>query len=117
MNVAYHGNYFTWFEVGRVKLLDDVGIPYRDIERSGFKLPVLEAHAEFSSPSGFDDRLTLKSTIPENPILRIRINYEVFREEEMIASGYTLHVFVNESGSPVRPPRLFSSRISHYFAR
>ena len=31
MGVVYNGNYFTWFEVGRVELLRDIGISYKDL--------------------------------------------------------------------------------------
>ena len=33
MGVVYHGNYFTWFEIARVQLLEDLGCPYRELEK------------------------------------------------------------------------------------
>ena len=42
MGIVYHGNYLIWFEVGRIVLLDEIGLPYRDVEKAGFRLPVLE---------------------------------------------------------------------------
>ena len=35
MGVVYHGNYFTWFEIARVQLLEDLGCPYRELEKKG----------------------------------------------------------------------------------
>jgi acyl-CoA thioester hydrolase len=115
MSVVYHGNYFSWFEVGRVGLLNEVGIPYREIEKAGYQLPVLEAHAEFASPAEFDDHLTVETTIPEKPMARVRLNYAIHRGTTLIASGYTVHVFINERGAPVRPPKLFRDHINPCF--
>ncbi len=38
MGVVYHGNYFTWFEVGRVELLRQVGLELQDA-RGGRRQP------------------------------------------------------------------------------
>ncbi|NBP90463.1 MAG: hypothetical protein EBU50_04445, partial [Opitutae bacterium] len=42
MGVTYHGNYLPWFEMARVAMLDKIGYPYRELEKDGFLLPVLE---------------------------------------------------------------------------
>src|SRR5579862_7928745 len=51
--VVYHANYFRYFEVGRVELLRVRGVRYRDLETSGFRLPVVEARASYRSPARF----------------------------------------------------------------
>ena len=35
MGVVYHGNYFAWFEVGRVELLRKAGWSYKGLEAEG----------------------------------------------------------------------------------
>ena len=47
MGVAYHANYFMWFEVGRSELLRSLGQTYRSLETAGRYLPVIEARCEF----------------------------------------------------------------------
>ena len=42
--------------------------------------------------------------IADLPLLRIRLEYEVYRGEELLATGSTVHAFVDRSGRPVRPP-------------
>ena len=32
MGVVYHGNYFAWFEVGRVELCRQLGFEYKQME-------------------------------------------------------------------------------------
>ena len=46
MGVAYHANYFRWFEMGRTELFRSLGMPYRQIEAKGFMLPILECQCK-----------------------------------------------------------------------
>ena len=46
MGIVYHANYLTWFEIGRTTLLKELGLPYRQLEAEGYRLPVLEISAK-----------------------------------------------------------------------
>ena len=115
MGFVYHGNYLPWFEVARTHMLKEQGIPYRQLEKEGFFLPVLEANLRYHKPAFYDDELTVVSTMKEKPSLRIRIEYEVFRGSELLATGHTQHAFIDRTGRPVRPPSLFTERMSELF--
>ncbi|MSU51508.1 MAG: acyl-CoA thioesterase [Opitutus sp.] len=104
MGVVYHGNYLPWFEVGRTTLLKEMGLAYRQLEADGFRLPVLEVSAKYFRPALYDDTITIITTLREKPLLRIRLDYEVRRGEELLATGFTVHAFIDRTGKPVRPP-------------
>jgi acyl-CoA thioester hydrolase len=104
MGVVYHGSYLPWFEIGRTTLLKELGLPYRKLESEGYRLPVLEVSAKYFRPAVYDDTLTIVTTLREKPILRIRLDYEVRRGEELLATGHTVHAFIDREGKPVRPP-------------
>jgi acyl-CoA thioester hydrolase len=104
MGVVYHGNYLPWFEVGRTNLLKELGLPYRRLEEEGFRLPVLEVSARYLRPAVYDDTVTIVTRLLEKPLLRIRLEYEVKRGEELLATGHTVHAFIDREGRPVRPP-------------
>ena len=104
MGVVYHGNYLPWFEVGRTTLLKELGLPYRQLEEEGFRLPVLEVSARYLRPAVYDDTVTIVTRIHDRPLLRIRLEYEVKRGEELLATGHTVHAFIDREGRPVRPP-------------
>lgn len=104
MGVVYHANYLPWFEIGRTKLLKEVGIPYRDLEAAGYRLPVLEASARYLRPARYDDLLDIVTTLADRPLVRIRLSYEVRRGEELLATGSTVHAFVDLEGRIARPP-------------
>ncbi len=115
MGIVYHGSYLPWFEIGRTTLLKEIGLPYRQLEADGFRLPVLEVTAKYLRPAVYDDALTIVTTMREKPLLRIRLEYEVLRGDELLATGQTLHAFVDRQGKPVRPPASLVAKMSAAF--
>src|SRR5687768_17754441 len=63
MGVVYHGNYLPWFEVGRTTLLKELGLPYRQLEADGYRLPVLEVSAKYLRPAVYDDTITIVTVL------------------------------------------------------
>jgi acyl-CoA thioester hydrolase len=116
MGIVYHGSYLPWFEIGRTNLLKEQGIPYRSLEAEGFRLPVLEASLKYHRPAVYDDTVTVVTTLREKPALRIRLDYEIYRGDELLVTGHTLHAFIDRTGKPVRPPASFTQRMKELFA-
>jgi acyl-CoA thioester hydrolase len=115
MGVVYHGNYLPWFEVARTQLLREQGFAYRQLEADGFRLPVLEISAKYRRPAVYDDVITIVATIAEKPALRIRVDYEVLRGEELLATGSSIHAFCDRTGRPTRPPAAFVARMNELY--
>lgn len=116
MGIVYHANYLPWFEVARTQLLREQGFPYRQLELDGFRIPVLEVAAKYARPALYDDTLDILACIREKPLLRIRIEYEVRRGEELLATGMSAHAFCDLNGRPTRPPPAFVARMNAVFA-
>lgn len=115
MGIVYHAHYLPWFEIGRTTLLKENGLPYRQLEADGYRLPVLEIHARYLRPAVYDDHLAILTTLREKPALRIRLDYEVFKGATLLATGHSLHAFINHSGQPVRPPAYFVAKMAELF--
>lgn len=115
MGVVYHGNYLPWFEIGRTTLLKEQGLPYRQLEADGYWLPVLEVTANFRRPARYDDVLTIVTTLREKPSLRIRLDYEVLKDDVLLATGQSSHAFIDRNGRPVRPPPSFVAKMDELF--
>lgn len=116
MGVVYHGSYLPWFEIGRTTLLKEQGLPYRQLEADGFRLPVLEVSARYLRPAVYDDTVTLVTTLREKPTLRIILEYEIFNGDTLLATGRTMHAFIDRQGRPIRPPAHFVTRMNELFA-
>lgn len=45
MGVVYHSNYFVWFEIGRTRLIEQLGFDYLAMEEEGILAPVIDIQA------------------------------------------------------------------------
>ncbi len=107
MRVAYYSRYLEWFEVGRTEYLREFGWPYRSMEEEGVFLPVVEAHVRYHKSAHYDDRIQVRTCIGGMSGARLKIECEVWREDQLLASGYTVHTFLNADGKLIRPPKVF----------
>jgi acyl-CoA thioester hydrolase len=107
MGVAYHGNYFAWFEVGRTDLLRGHGMTYKDLEAQDVHLPVIEAQARFVRPALYDDVLEIRTRVSEVSGARLTFAYEVRRgQDDLLATGSTSHAAVDGRGRARRLPEV-----------
>ena len=111
MGIAYNGHYLTWFEVARTEFLRDTGFSYKETEQMGFFLPLIEAGIKYLKPVLYDDVIILRSCVGNRPALRLRINYEITRDGELLSTGFTQHVFTDSNMNPSRPSKDILRRI------
>ena len=106
MGVAWHGNYFAWFEVGRTDLLRGLGATYRELETRGLRLPVIDCHAAYLRPARYDDDLEVLTRLRSMRGARLEFEYEVRCEgiAELVATGATTHASTDPAGKPRRLP-------------
>lgn len=111
MGIVYYSNYFVYFEVARTEHFRDLGIEYKELEKKGFYLVVLEALCNYASPARYDDLLEIRTSFRKNGKSKLRFEYTVFNislnnlsSEKSSAEGYTTHVFVNKNARPIKIP-------------
>ena len=106
MGVVYYANYLVWFEVARTDWLRERGWSYREMESTGFSLPVLEAHCEYRQSARYDDEVEARATGSLLSPVRVRFEYEITRAADgaALANGHTVHVTIDRAGKPCRLP-------------
>jgi acyl-CoA thioester hydrolase len=106
MGVVYYANYLVWFEVARTEWLRQSGWSYRDMERDGTALPVIEAHCEYRQPARYDDEMEIAARGTLLTPVRMRFDYDVVRvaDNTVAAVGHTVHAAVDAGGKPCRLP-------------
>jgi acyl-CoA thioester hydrolase len=95
MGVAYHGNYFAWFEVGRTEFLRELGFDYKTLEREeGCYIVVADASCRYKAAARYDDLLRIRTELRgiRGPVLRF--GYTVLRDGDgaLLAEGETAHL-------------------------
>jgi len=106
MGLAYHANYFRWFEIGRSEMFRSLGMAYRDIEKRGIFLPVAEVGCKYLAPIRYDDLLVIETTLDTSVRGSMKFDYTIFKENDntALARGFSKHPFMTREGKVVRPP-------------
>ena len=115
MGIVHHASYLPWLEIARGNLLKERGISYAKLEESGILLPVVEIKMNYRRPATYDDIVTIKTIIKERPFAKIRVDYELQKEDQLIADGYSIHAFMNQSGQPIKAPRFIKETLATGF--
>lgn len=63
MGVAWHGNYFRYFEVAREALLNQFNYGYRQMKESGYLWPVVDARVKYRHALTFEQRIRVRAHI------------------------------------------------------
>ena len=118
--VVYNANYLRYFEIGRTELMRQWVCSYRDIEKLGFVLPVIECWSRFKAPAFYDDLLLIETTVAEVSHLKCRFSYRILRREEglarpkLLVKGYTVHAAVTQEGRLTRLPEEIIRKIAAF---
>ena len=79
--VLYYGFYAQYYEIGRVELLRSLGISYKEIESSGYALPVVSMQ---TTPALYDDLLNVRTIIKTKPLSKIIFDYEIYNIQKKL---------------------------------
>lgn len=116
MGIVFHGNYFTYFEVGRVDYLVNLGLteggrPIRDFENV-----VVAAHCDFKSPARLHDPLVVQVRTREirssSFVFEFRIRHK--GQNRLVAEGYTAHCAIGDDFKPIPVPENFRKTLSEF---
>ena len=113
MGISYYANYLVWFEAARTEYFRALGLVYTEFEKKGILLPVAEAYCRYISPSAYDDLLTVRTVVSQIRQSSIRFEYHVLKNHapKPIATGYTVHVFIDRNLKPIRIPEALKSKV------
>lgn len=104
MGVVYHAHYLAYFDVGRTEYLRARGASYAELERRGFRLAVVELGVRYLRPARFDDELRLAVRVTELGRASVRFDYELRRDDELLATGHTRLGCLDTGNRPVPLP-------------
>lgn len=117
MGFLYHAHYVDYYDVARTELLRKMGSSNKELEESGYMLPVIEVVSKYKNPAYYDDLLNVRVWIEDMPQVKIKFNYEVYREGgELINTGHVVLAFMNAATRRAcRGPKWFLDIFRPYF--
>jgi acyl-CoA thioester hydrolase len=110
MGFVYYGNYYIYFEVGRVEYMRNKGIDYKQMEiQDDCFIVVAESKCRYRRPARYDDPLRIRTRVTEFKRRTIHFSYEVLHDEtgELLATGETVHVVCDSRGKPKTLPEKY----------
>lgn len=93
--ITHHAAYVAWLEAGRVEWLRQQGLSYREIERAGYNLPVVELQLRYLTATRFDDELIVRTGLADLRSRSVRFVYEVLtptQHARQVANGMSRHI-------------------------
>ena len=121
LGISYYANYFVWFEAARTEYFRALGFPYTECEKKGYFLPVVETGAKYLGPSTYDDLLMIRTSVAKLGKSSMRFEYQVFKKDSrggmtqsLLATGFSVHVFVDRQMRPVRIPQEVKEIVTEY---
>lgn len=102
--VAHHASYPAWLEMGRTELLRTRGVRYRDLEAQGIYIVVVKLEINYRKPVRYDDELALCTTLTRRSRVKIEHEYELRRDDEVLATARTVLACVNSDGTVLPVP-------------
>ncbi|MBT2215002.1 acyl-CoA thioesterase [Virgibacillus dakarensis] len=109
MGVVYHANYLVWFEIGRTKFIENLGLNYADMEKHNVVSPVIDAQISFKKPIRYGEEAIVETWLEKYDGLRSVYVYQILNGAGNVAvSGTTEHVIVKkDSFRPLSLRRAF----------
>ncbi len=100
MGIVHHSNYIRWFEEARVDFLEQVNMPYEDLEARGIICPVVSVQCKYVGMTHFGDIVCISLKVEEFNGIRLILSYEVKdkRTGELRCTGRSSHCYLDEKG-------------------
>ncbi|MFI3281359.1 MAG: thioesterase family protein [Rikenellaceae bacterium] len=114
MGIIHHSNYIRYFEAARCDFMRTLGLSYAEVEARGIMMPILDVESHYIAPLYFDEDITIKISLFEEPKVRIVFHYEIINSKGKVVNygSTTLGFMHSTSRRPTRVPEWFLTMIT-----
>ncbi len=116
MGVVYHANYLVWLELGRTKLIQDLGFSYVEMENDGIVSPVLDLQITYRKAMRYGEKAIVKTWVESVSPLRVVYGYEIYNGNgERCITAFTTNICAKKEGfRPVSFKKLYPEWYEKY---
>lgn len=112
--VAWHGHYVAWLEVGRNELAGRFGLNAQQLAAAGFFGPVVSLELKYLRPARFDETLRIRTTPRRTDAATLEfLTTIVDAQGRKCATGRTVHALTDLEGTlQYRLPEPIAGRVA-----
>lgn len=116
--VAWHGHFVAWMEVGRNDLTGRFDLNAQQIGAAGYRAPVVKLELNYKRPALFNEELKVGSSVRRTECATLEFLARITGADGVvIATGKTLHVLTDEGGTLLyQLPPVIARRMDRLFA-
>jgi len=97
--VAWHGHYVAWMEVGRLRLSQRFGLAPQDLVELGYIGPVVQLDVKYLRPARYADKLVVRTTLVPDETAALTFKSEIRSGTgERLAVGTVVHALTDMNG-------------------
>ena len=117
-NVAWHGHYVAWMEVGRNDLAGRFGIDAQQLGEVGFLGLVVSLEIKYLSPARFKEEIVVRTSLrPGETATLVFVNEILGNDGRKLAIGVTTHALTDLGGVlQYRLPSVIAERVDSMIA-
>lgn len=116
--VAWHGHFVAWMEIGRNELARRFGMAADQLAEAGYLGPVVALEVKYLRPVRFNDLVTVKTTVKRNETATVEFQSIILGADGVpCARGGTVHALTDMSGNTqYRLPEAVAERLDKMLA-
>ena len=103
MGVVHHSNYIRYLEEARTAWLENLEMPFQEMEKKNITIPVLGVNVTYKHHVTFADTILINLNIKTYSGVRLIVEYEVINKatKDIVLVGETKHCFTDKNLKPV----------------
>jgi acyl-CoA thioester hydrolase len=120
VGIVFHGNYFTYMDVGRVDYLRNLDLMEQGRPIKGFDNVVVNSTCDFHQPARYDDPIVIHVRVAEmgETSFRFQFLFTHRKTGNTLASGGSTHVAIDmDSLRPIPVPDSFRQILESFEKR
>lgn len=112
--VAWHGHYVAWMEIGRMALARRFGLDPFQLVELGFLGPVVQLELKYLRPARCNELLTVRTTLEPGEAATLTFLNEIIGPDgSRLATGRTVYALTDLEGTlQFRLPQTVSERVA-----
>jgi acyl-CoA thioester hydrolase len=102
MGIIHHSVYAVWYEMGRIRMMEELGHRFDALEKEGLGLAITGLESTYIRPAVFGQSYVLSTTLKEVTHVRMTFSHTLLDADgRVVNQGHTMVAWVDRAMRPV----------------